>query len=95
MPEQKCLVPRVYGDRLSLELRSGETTIIIGSNGSGKTRLGVFIENQIPARLVHRIAAQKSLSLNDNINLISLERASGLLRFGHADGNETWKATQR
>jgi len=80
---------------LSLELRSGETTIIVGSNGSGKTRLGVFIENQIPAKLVHRIAAQKSLSLNDNINLISLERASGLLRFGHADGNETWKATQR
>ena len=80
---------------MSLELRSGETTIIVGSNGSGKTRLGVFIENQIPAKLVHRIAAQKSLSLNDNINLISLERASGLLRFGHADGNETWKATQR
>jgi hypothetical protein len=95
MAEYRCLVPRTHGDRLSLELRSGETTIIVGSNGSGKTRLGVFIESQIPAKLVHRIAAQKSLSLNDNINLISLERASSLLRFGHAEGNEAFKAGQR
>ncbi len=95
MAEHKCLVPRIYGDRLSVELRGGETTIIVGANGSGKTRLGVFIESQIPAKLVHRIAAQKSLSLNDSINLISLEQAFSRLRFGHIDGNETWKASQR
>ena len=95
MAEHKCLVPRIYGDRLSVELRGGETTIIVGANGSGKTRLGVFIESQIPAKLVHRIAAQKSLSLSDSINLIPLEQAFSRLRFGHIDGNETWKASQR
>ena len=35
--------------------------VIVGANGSGKTRLGSAIELKYP-KLVHRISAQKSLS---------------------------------
>jgi energy-coupling factor transporter ATP-binding protein EcfA2 len=82
-------IPRPTGDALKLTLETGRSIIIIGANGSGKTRLGVHIENQLVAHPVHRIAAQKSLSLNDTINLISLERADHNLRYGHPDhGNK-------
>jgi energy-coupling factor transporter ATP-binding protein EcfA2 len=89
-------VPLPGGDALDLTLEPGRSIIIIGANGSGKTRLGVYIENALSARPVHRIAAQKSLSLNDNISLISLERADRALRFGHpeaADKAHRWGRT--
>jgi len=78
-------IQRPVGGALKLTLEAGRSIIIIGANGSGKTRLGVHIESQLSAHPVHRIAAQKSLSLNDSINLISLERADHNLRFGHPE----------
>ena len=87
-------IPRP-GDQLKLILETGRSIIIIGSNGSGKTRLGVYLESQIPAQSVQRIAAQKSLTLSDNISLISLERADRFLRFGIPDGTEQHKAGSR
>jgi hypothetical protein len=65
-----------------ISLSPSETVIIVGANGSGKTRLGVLLEGQIPIKSVQRIAAQKSLALNDNLPVISLERAEKILRFG-------------
>lgn len=78
-------IPRPIGDVLKLSLETGRSVIIIGANGSGKTRLGVHIEKELRAHPVHRIAAQKSLSLNDSINLISLERADHHLRVGYPE----------
>jgi len=50
--------------------------VIIGANGSGKTRFGVWIEFSSRARdLVHRIAAQKSLSIPDYFSTSSLNAA--------------------
>lgn len=50
----------------SVEVRSQSSVVIIGANGSGKTRFGSWIELHSPERyLVHRIASQKSLSIPD------------------------------
>lgn len=67
-----------------------ETTtslLFVGANGSGKTRLGTWIEIQSPQKdKVHRISAQKSLTMPDNITPMSLERAEKDLLFGNAEG---------
>jgi ABC-type dipeptide/oligopeptide/nickel transport system ATPase component len=81
----ECRIPRPGASDLKLTLEGGSSIFFVGANGSGKTRLGVHIENKIPDEAVQRIAAQKSLAINDTINLISLERATNSLRFGYAD----------
>jgi energy-coupling factor transporter ATP-binding protein EcfA2 len=79
----ECNVPLLGGNLLMLPLEPGRSIIVVGANGSGKTRLGVFLENQLPPNAVHRIAAQKSLSLSDSISIISLDMATKMLRYGH------------
>ena len=37
-------IPKKDISNLELTLEAGKTTIIIGANGSGKTRLAVFLE---------------------------------------------------
>lgn len=57
--------------------------VIIGANGSGKTRLGSWIEFSSANRdLVHRIAAQKSLSLPPFATAASIEAAEFGLLYG-------------
>jgi energy-coupling factor transporter ATP-binding protein EcfA2 len=89
-----CTIPKLDKNFLKLILASGDSMVIVGANGSGKTRLGVLLENQIPINKVQRIAAHKSLRINDQLNLIALERADKLLRFGHEQG-ETIKQAGR
>lgn len=59
-------IPRKDNSNLELTLKAGKTTIIIGANGSGKTRLAVYLEEQLGEK-AHRIAAHRALSLNPNI----------------------------
>jgi hypothetical protein len=83
------------GHHFQLPIELGCSIVVVGANGSGKTRLGVQVEGNIPAKSVHRIAAQKSLTLNNSVQLTSLERAEALLRFGYADGSEGHKSGSR
>jgi energy-coupling factor transporter ATP-binding protein EcfA2 len=93
--QYECKIPRPSGGELKLTIETGQSIVIIGANGSGKTRLGVYIEGRITAQSVQRIAAQKSLNINDKISLVTLERATKLLRFGYADGDEQHKSGHR
>lgn len=63
---------------------ASNSVIFIGANGSGKSRLGAWIEQQRPA-LVHRIVAQRNLNFNDNINLKSYQDSENLVLFGNMD----------
>jgi len=90
-----CTIPSTSGSQLTLELETGRSVIIIGANGSGKTRLGVHMERSVQAQQVHRIPAHKSLLLNDHINLISFERAQSTLRYGHDGGDQRTKEGSR
>lgn len=58
-----------------------QSMIIIGANGSGKSRLGAWIE-QNSLDKTHRISAQRSLTFNKYINLKSYEAAMNLLTYG-------------
>lgn len=64
-----------------LTLAAGQTTIIVGANGSGKTRLAVWIEEQLGAN-AHRIAAHRALVLNPGVPKISQKASEFMLRTG-------------
>lgn len=83
MTEKRTLIlPRTNGATESIE--TTKSLLFIGANGSGKTRLGTWIEINSPQReLVHRISAQKSLSMPDSTTPVSIELAERNLLFGH------------
>ena len=60
---------------------SNNSLIIIGANGSGKSKLGAWIEQQ-DMENVHRIGAQRSLNFGDFIQLKSREQAENTLLYG-------------
>lgn len=68
--------------------------ILIGANGSGKSRLGAWIEKNNPDN-VHRIGAQRSLEFEDYINIKSYEQATNLMLYGaerHGNAHDhRWK----
>lgn len=60
--------------------------VIVGANGSGKTRLGIHIEQTHQKRIaVHRISAQKALDIPEYAKLLTLEQAEKDLIYGRSD----------
>lgn len=71
-------------DGTNTEIKTDQSIVIVGANGSGKTRLGTWIEFNSPQRdLVHRISASKSLSMPDSTTPMSIDLAEKSLLFGH------------
>lgn len=67
--------------------------IIIGANGSGKSKLGAWMENN-NLQNTHRIGAQRSLTFGNYIQQKSLEQATRFLMYGTDsqanDHNNRW-----
>ena len=69
--------------------------VIIGANGSGKTKLGSWFEFKSPiSKDVHRISAQKSLSFPNSVSPVSLEKAKAQLYYGYYNDNEPKKYSE-
>lgn len=62
--------------------------VVIGANGAGKTRFGFWLEEKNPT-LVHRIAAQKSLTFPDSVRAPAIDEASDALLWGYKRGSNT------
>ena len=60
---------------------SNNCVIIIGANGSGKSHLGAWIEQQ-DSENVHRIGAQRNLNFNEDIALKSYSQAENFVFYG-------------
>ena len=74
---------------------TSQSLLFIGANGSGKTRLGTWIEINSPQKeIVHRISAQKSLALPDSITPQSIEQAEKDLLFGNPGWSHQNKANK-
>ena len=74
-------IPKKDNSNLELTLKAGKTTIIIGANGSGKTRLAVYLEDKLGEK-AHRIAAHRALNLNPNVDKIPETKARQYLTYG-------------
>ncbi|MBD2296803.1 AAA family ATPase [Anabaena sphaerica FACHB-251] len=71
------------------KLSTNSSLLFIGANGSGKTRLGTWIDLQSPqSQKVHRISAQKSLSMPDSTTPVSIDKAENILLCGYPDIND-------
>src|SRR4051812_13277848 len=67
--------------------------LFVGANGSGKTRLGTWLEMSSPDHeRVFRISAQKSLAMPDTTTPMAIDIAERNLIFGNPDGerNKQW-----
>jgi energy-coupling factor transporter ATP-binding protein EcfA2 len=96
LTEIPILVPTPNGN-LELTIKKGESLIIVGANGSGKTRLGVFIDRHLSNSNieVHRVGAHRSLKLNPAVVPPSYETATNRLRFGYDKGDVQYKHGHR
>lgn len=80
---KKLTLPR---ENTTEDIETSQSLLLIGANGSGKTRLGTWIEiNSKQKDLVHRISAQKSLAFPDSTTPQSIEQAEKNLLFGKPD----------
>lgn len=79
----KYNLPDENNKPISLQTENN-SIIIIGANGSGKSKLGAWMEEQ-DINNVHRISAQRSLNFNDYIELKSYEQAENLLFYGNIE----------
>jgi len=89
-------IPTADGS-IQLELTAGQSAVLIGANGAGKTRLGAFIEQQLSGtpQEVHRIGAHRNLAMNTQIDVVDLKRAENMLRTGTADGKPNHRIGNR
>ncbi len=65
----------------NITLENGTSTVFVGANGSGKSRLAIHIENTI-GESAHRISAHRALTLNPDVPKISEAQALKGLKFG-------------
>lgn len=81
--EYTYYLPDVNGHPTRNESESN-SIVIIGANGSGKSKLGAWIDKQ-HGEDVHRIGAQRKLNFNENIDLKNYDYAKNLVLYGSED----------
>lgn len=85
-PPKTFTLPPQDPDGQPVTLEQGSRVVVVGANGSGKTRFGIRIEEQNQSHTtVHRISAQKVLNLPDYAPVKNLEEAERELLFGRSD----------
>lgn len=80
------VLPNRNGAGTNEEFQTESNIVIIGANGSGKTRLGAWIETQLQNQIgVHRISAQRVLNIPEYATVKNLEQAEKGLFYGRDD----------
>lgn len=82
------LPPPISSPQLSTEIQAKSSVVIVGANGSGKSRFGAWIDLESPQKsLVHRVGAQKSLSIPEYCSTSSIDAAENYLLYGYYQHN--------
>lgn len=76
----KYLLPNESGEKEGYSTNNN-SLIIVGANGSGKSKLGAWME-QKNLEGVHRVGAQRTLNFDEYIKLMSLEEAQNYMFYG-------------
>ncbi len=87
MPSSPSLyLPTPDGTGNKVEIKHNGSVVIVGANGSGKSRLGAWIEKTAQNNdVVHRISAQRALVLPEYAIVKSLEQSLNDLIWGNED----------
>jgi ATPase subunit of ABC transporter with duplicated ATPase domains len=82
--QPQLFLPSPDGTGNKVEIAHNGSVVIVGANGSGKSRLGAWIEKNTGADIVvHRISAQRALDLPDYAVMKSLEQSNNDLLWGN------------
>lgn len=81
----KIILPKKLNSEESITI-DPKSIVVIGANGSGKTRFGTDIENRYNKE-THRISAQKSLSMPKEVSPKSKIRAESEFLYGNFNEN--------
>lgn len=84
----EILLPPKKGEVENVKLNF-EQLVVVGANGAGKTRFGSWIEENNYEK-VHRISAQKSLSMPSSVSTTSIEIAVEDLLYGMHYEDKNW-----
>ncbi|SHG11673.1 AAA domain-containing protein, putative AbiEii toxin, Type IV TA system [Flavobacterium fluvii] len=80
------IFPKKDGTSGQEVIQTESNIVLIGANGAGKTRFGVYVEQLVSSNMnVHRISAQKALNIPEFAPIKNLEQAENALKFGNAD----------
>lgn len=79
----KYKLPTINGE-FKEYITNNNSIIIVGANGSGKSKLGAWIEDQDPD-IVHRIGAQRNLNFKPNLQLSNYDDAKNKIIYGTDD----------
>ena len=80
-------IPKNNSDEME-QFGSKRNLVLIGSNGSGKSKLGAWIEEYKPnyessqSKIIHRVSAQRALDILPSITMMSLNSSKNLLFWG-------------
>ncbi|MBC2575550.1 DUF4435 domain-containing protein [Peptostreptococcus canis] len=77
-------------DREEIYIDNKQSIILIGANGSGKTRMSIWIEENNKNISVHRISAQKSLNMPETVSLIESGIANEKFLYGNSSNDKEW-----
>lgn len=95
-------LPQSGNSNKTFDFPVSSSVVITGANGSGKTRLGAWLELESTQKdTVRRISAQKSLSMPDFSQTSAMEEAECDLKYGYPDFKQIksnplhWKKGQR
>lgn len=70
---------------IEFELETFNSIVLLGANGSGKTRMSVWLEQTL--KKTHRISAQKSLNFPESVSTTSLPYAEKEFVYGYHHDN--------
>jgi len=87
MPSSPSLyLPAPDGTGNKVEIKHNGSVVIVGANGSGKSRLGAWIERNTDNNvIVHRISAQRALDIPEFAVVKSLQQSLNDLLWGNED----------
>ncbi|OAA91239.1 DUF4435 domain-containing protein [Clostridium ljungdahlii] len=81
-------IPLLNGENQCI--KDKQSVVLIGANGSGKTRMSVWIEKNNKQNFVHRISAQKSLNMPEKIQPSDLDISQEKLLYGVSNKDKNW-----
>ena len=87
----KIRIPDNLCQEVYIENKS--SIVLIGANGSGKTRMSVWIDENNSEINVHRISAQKSLNLPKIVKPTEMQTAEEEFLYGTSNNNKEWLKT--
>ncbi|MDP4133220.1 MAG: AAA family ATPase, partial [Bacillota bacterium] len=77
-------LPSINGE--NKYVKDKNSIVLIGANGSGKTRMSIWIDNNNPKIKIHRISAQKSLNMPSNVKPSEMKTAEENFYNGYSGG---------